>query len=188
MKKLQKRTFRILIISILVLIALYNFLLSDYNGMFKDAGFMELTKSIRIAKNENLEPILKVYNKIYNDKSQIKKRNCPCENASNYIGPYRHGFSITKKIYKLKIEKEFNEEECLKFDFLNADYLYGNKGIKQASKYYFNKEIEKLNEKEIINLILMLENPSLYNPKRERNITKTKIDFFQRYINRKNGS
>jgi hypothetical protein len=188
MKKLQKRTFRILIISILLLIALYNFLLSDYNGMFKDVGFMELTKSIRIAKNENLEPILKVYNKIYNDKSQIKKRNCPCENASNYIGPYRHGFSITKKIYKLKIEKEFNEEECLKFDFLNADYLYGNIGIKQASKYYFNKEIEKLNEKEIINLILMLENPSLHNPKRERNITKTKIEFFQRYINRKNGS
>ena len=162
--------------------------MSDYNGMFKDASFMELTKTIRIAKNENLEPILKVYNKIYTKKSQIKQRNCSCENASNYIGPYRHGFSITKKIYKLKIEKEFTEMECLKFDFLNADYLDGNKGIKQASKYYFNKEIENLNEREIINLILMLENPSLHNPKRERNITKIKIDFYQRYINKKNGS
>ena len=170
----------------MVLFILYNFLLSNYNGMFKDASFQELTKSIKTSKNENLENILKVYQKLYNDKSQIKNRNCPCENDSNYIGPYRHGFSFTKMIYKLKIEKEFTEENCLKFDFLNADYLYGNKGVKQASKYYFNKEIDELNEKEIINLILMLENPSLHNPKRERNITKTKIEFIQKYINRKN--
>jgi tetratricopeptide (TPR) repeat protein len=69
-------------------------------------------------------------------------------------------FLIRKKNYILKIEKEFTEEEYLKFDFLNADYLYGNKEIKQASKYYFNKEIEKLNEKKITNSNFINHNDS----------------------------
>ncbi|MBA0885257.1 transglycosylase domain-containing protein [Flavobacterium undicola] len=147
--------------------------------------FVYLTHSLKKnTKNNKLNPFILIYNKIH---QTVKERRCQCEIIMNYIGPYRHGFSLTKKLYLLKIKKDFTQDDCLKFALLNADfsqdsYSHDILGVEKASKFYFQKEIDKLNEKEKITLIIMLEHPILYNPHRNPKIALDKIRLYQRIL------
>ena len=127
---MHKKTLKIIALILFLLIVVYNFLLSDFNPMFEDEEFVYLTNSIKVAQKENLNQLVHNYNKIH---QTVEEKRCPCEVSTDYIGPYRHGLSLTKKIYLLKIEKEFTQDDCLKFELLNAEYLTGNIGVKQAS-------------------------------------------------------
>lgn len=75
-----------------------------------------------------------------------------------------------------KIDKEISPKEQLKFMFEQTDFANGQIGIKSASKFYFNKEINELNENEIASLIVMIRNPSLYNPKRRPEKLKAEVE------------
>ena len=50
-----------------------------------------------------------------------------------------------------------------KFDFLN-----NARGIKKATKLYYNKNIQDLNERECLELVIMTKNPSLFNKYRNQ--------------------
>lgn len=67
-----------------------------------------------------------------------------------------------------KLERTgITQKECLNYlVFKKWDFLYNNKGIEKASKFYFDKELTELNNSEIATLVMMTKNPSLYNPKR----------------------
>ena len=80
----------------------------------------------------------------------------------------------------LKIRHEFTSDDCLKLVFNQTDFLNNNIGIKNAAKFYFDKKIKNLNEEEKITLIVMMENPSLYNPKRRKEMVKDKVTLFQK--------
>ena len=58
-------------------------------------------------------------------------------------------------------------------------------GVFKALKYYFNKELNKLSQREKLTLIVMYENPSLYNPIRRPEKVKLKVDLFERMIKNK---
>jgi membrane peptidoglycan carboxypeptidase len=62
--------------------------------------------------------------------------------------------------------------------FNQTDFLNNNIGIKNAAIFYFDKKIENLNEEEIITLIVMMENPSLYNPKRRKEMVEDKVKLY----------
>ena len=85
-------------------------------------------------------------------------------------------------MFSKKLEQDFTQEECLKFLFLKNDYLNGNVGIKEGAKFFFKKTLKELNIEEKITLILMLENPSLYNPIKERKILKKKIIEYEKIL------
>lgn len=165
-----------------MLFTTYNFLLSDFNPMFKNEEFIYLTNALKESRKENFKSIIDIENKIY---KVVKQRRCNCETVTTYIGPYRHGFSLTKKIYLLKIEKEFSNNECLKFQLLNYDFGNNNIGLKNASKFYFGKTIDRLNENEIITIVIMLENSSLYNPVRNKKGIRNKLLVYKRILNKK---
>lgn len=150
--------------------------------MFKNEEFVYLTNALKESRKENFKSIIDIENKIY---KVVKKRRCNCESATTYIGPYRHGFSLTKKIYLLKIEKEFSNNECLKFQLLNYDFGNNNIGLKNASKFYFGKTIDKLNEDEIITIVIMLDNSGLYNPVRNKKGVRNKLLLYKRILNKK---
>lgn len=48
------------------------------------------------------------------------------------------------------------------------DLLYQTRGVREAAQFYFNKSLIKLSDKEIINLLLMYNNPSYYNPRKKQ--------------------
>ena len=178
-----KKIFKIVATTVIALLLLYNFLLSDYNPMFKNEKFNSLNNQLKTVQKEDLKSFTTIYTKIH---ETVKERRCPCEVIVNNTGAglYRHGFSLTQRFYLLKIEKEFTHEECLKFQLLNADFNYKNIGIKSASKFYFNKTIEQLNETEKVMFIAMLDNSSLYNPIRNKQMVKNRVRLYKMILNK----
>jgi hypothetical protein len=169
-KKLLKK----IAILLILLIVIYSYLLSDYNPMFENEEFVYLTNKLKDSRNEDLKAFTDIYKIVYKH-----ERRCPCEIATNHIGPYRHGYSPTKGIYQLKIKKEFSTDDCINFLFLNTDYNHGNIGIKKAANFYFNKTLNELNEKEKLTLIAIIKNSSLYDPIRNPKGVASRVNVFK---------
>jgi len=173
----MKKIFKIFIYTLISFVVAYNLLLSDINPMFKNNEFIYLTNSINEAKKEKLDSIVAVYNKIHKHIPK-KQKICPCEKVTHYISSYRHGFSLTKFVYFLKIRHEFTSDDCLKLVFNQTEFLNNNIGIKNAAMFYFDKKIKNLNEEEKITLIVIMKNPSLYNPKRRKEMVEDKVKLY----------
>ena len=182
-----KKIFKIIALLSILLVVVYNLLLSDFNPIFNNEEFVYLTNSIKSTQKEDLEAIIVIYNELDRKIKRKSWQSCPCEIATTYISPYRHGFSLTKNLYLKKIEREFSHDDCLKFELMNTDFMNGNIGIKSAAKFYFGKSVEELNEKEKITFIVMLKNPVLYNPLRRKEKVEEKVRLYQRILNGKNG-
>ena len=71
---------------------------------------------------------------------------------------------INEAILSLKLENILNKEDILASYLSNV--LFGGRvyGIKMASKYYFNKELEEIELKEAAMLAGMVQLPNYYNP------------------------
>lgn len=58
------------------------------------------------------------------------------------------------------LEKHHTKSEILEF-YINQVPYYGNmRGIVQASNYYFNRDVELLNKKELLALVVLIKSPS----------------------------
>lgn len=167
-----KKSLKIFLGIIVFLGVLILYLLSDFNPLYRNKEFVLLTNKLNEAKKEDFTSFIDIHNKIY---KKIKDPSCPCRDASNNIRPSRHAYSLTKLLYELKIKQEFSQNECLKFVLVNYDFGYKNIGVKAASKFYFNKNIKELDEKEKVTLIAMLKNSSLYNPIRNKKGVRNRV-------------
>src|SRR5690606_5811761 len=124
-----KKSLKIFFGFIVLLVITIIYLLSDFNSIYKNEEFVQLTDKIKNVQNEDFKSFIDIHNKIY---QRIKEKSCPCQDAANNIGPYRHVYSLTKLFYELKIKKEFTQNECLKFVLTNYDFGYRKIGIKAA--------------------------------------------------------
>lgn len=71
---------------------------------------------------------------------------------------------IEEAFLTLELETHYSKEEILE-GYLNAiDFGGGNYGIKEASKYYFNKKPSELTEAEASILVGIPKSPNYYNP------------------------
>lgn len=176
------KNFKFIIVAFVIGLVFYSFLLSDFNPIFDNKKFKNTILFLRENKtNKKLDSFILMYNKIH---KKVKLRRCECETISYYFVHERiQRFQFKSKLYFLKIKKDFSNDDCLKFNLLNADFLYKNIGVENASKYYFKKKIEQLNDDEIITLLIMLENPSLYNPARNPEGIKKKVNVYKQIWN-----
>jgi penicillin-binding protein 1A len=69
-------------------------------------------------------------------------------------------------IISVDLERNFTKEEIIAMYFNTVEFSSNSYGIKVASETYFNKQPDSLNLHESAVLVGMLQNPSLYNPKR----------------------
>jgi hypothetical protein len=175
-----KKSLKILFGIIAFLAVLIVFLLSDFNPIYKNDDFIFITKEVKKAQKEDFENFIFTYNKIY---TKIKEPNCPCQNVANNIRFDPRNRSLAKRVlYWIKIKKEFTHDECLKFILKRNDFCFDNIGIKEASRFYFKKDLKQLNEREIVTLIVMYKNPALYNPIRNKERLETKVLLFQKTL------
>jgi penicillin-binding protein 1A len=72
-------------------------------------------------------------------------------------------------VISVDLEKRFTKEEIIAMYLNTASFSSNSFGIKVAAETYFNKEPDSLNIQESAMLVGMLQNPSLYNPKRNPN-------------------
>jgi hypothetical protein len=142
------------------------------------------------------EALIMMYNKVHDnalEKStwnhfwklvQEKPTKCPCFDAarSTYINTM-HRLKENDYVISAQLEKKVTQRECLNYLFSNYNYSYNNTGVEEASLFYFQKTIGQLTEQEMIGLIIMQENVSLYNPKRFRDRFDKKVSEVQQRIN-----
>ncbi|MDR6760066.1 hypothetical protein J2Y38_000245 [Flavobacterium sp. 2755] len=178
-----KKSLKIFIGLVIILVITIAVLLSDFNPIYKNEEFLFITKELNNAQKEDFQAFIFTYNKIY---EKIKEPSCPCQNAANNIRTDIRNTSLLKRtLYWLKIKKEFSHDECLKFVLINYDFGFDNIGIKDASKFYFKKDLEKLNEKEIITLVVIFRNSGLYNPIQNKKKLDAKVLLFEEILHNK---
>lgn len=63
------------------------------------------------------------------------------------------------------LENRFSKNEILEFYLNEVPYSRNIRGIKSASLYFFNRDLNVLTKREVIALAVMLRSPSSYDPK-----------------------
>lgn len=108
---------------------------------------------------------------------------CPCVLAAYmsrliYV-PEKNRLLANHYSLAWKLEKHFTQEQCLNYAVKEYDFFFGNIGIKKASEFYSNKDINDLNTREYQTLALMLKNPILYNPRKFPDKIRQRLDALQ---------
>ncbi|MCL9806558.1 transglycosylase domain-containing protein [Flavobacterium amniphilum] len=163
---------------IVTLVAVFSFLLSDFNPTFQDEGFIHLQSELE-KESPELDAIILLYEKI---NKATNKNDHSCRSALYNVHSYLFSSVFTKALFELKIAKDYTKSQCKRFELQHSDFAMGNIGIKNAARFYFSKELNQLTTEEQIMLLVMIKNPSLFNPFRHREILMKKVKEYQKLI------
>jgi len=79
--------------------------------------------------------------------------------------------TVTRKLKEtikaIQIEKQYSKDEILNMYFNNVYFGKNIWGLRTAGLYYFGKEVEKLNQSELLYLITILRGPNYYSKRPE---------------------
>lgn len=73
-----------------------------------------------------------------------------------------------------ELEKYLTKEDIIVLYLTKSYFGAGNYGIRDASKYYFGKELEDLKLDECAMLVGLLKAPTKYNPSKNKNLTESR--------------
>ncbi|MCE2687033.1 MAG: PBP1A family penicillin-binding protein [Rickettsiales bacterium] len=79
---------------------------------------------------------------------------------------------VQEVLLALQLEQNFTKEQILSFYLNHAYFGSGNYGVANASKFYFNKEVEKLNLNDSAMLAGLLKAPSKLSPRNNPKLAK----------------
>lgn len=180
--------------SILIFSGYVIYVFSPYNSAL-DWNKLDLLVIAIEEGNDLEERVEKMYNKIYEGalgNSYIDKIaygivgvqvECPCYNVvcQSHINSFykiiENDIAATRRL-----EKKVSQEQCLTYLLGNFNYMYGIIGIESASVFYFGKPIQELADDELIGLLIMQENVTLYNPKRFKKRFDEKVSLTKKMI------
>ncbi|MFT7589359.1 MAG: penicillin-binding protein 1A [Limisphaerales bacterium] len=77
-------------------------------------------------------------------------------------------------ILAARLEKNFTKDEILTLYLNTVPFMYAAYGVKACAKTYFGKDISDLSTEESATIVGMLKNPSLYNPVRRVEKTRSR--------------
>lgn len=83
---------------------------------------------------------------------------------------------VEELFVSLELEKKYSKEEILEFYLNNINFSNGYYGIQAASKGYFRKDAEDLSLSQIVFLCAIPNNPTLYNPLKQKENTLARRD------------
>lgn len=199
MKKLFNIFILLILLGIISFVSLIQYIKTEHNtGISKD-GFNNLVNEIKsaphlpdsfITEYVIVEDTLNLKQVLWNDITDESHKSCPCSMVSNFFIPImsiknKARFNLkTRHIgLTLNLEKVVSQKECLNYYLNTFDFIHHPKGANEASKYYFNKPLERLSSKEMRTLILMLKNPFLFNPKRNPERLEHRLKLIEEKLN-----
>lgn len=160
------------------------FLISNYNPAINHSLFNEVIEDVK-----TLEPLpssfldqinqvttLNTYNQqLFNELFLIKNGWCPCQDiVMEFV--FRTNFDskilLNQKVMSSKYQRELTLEECLSHKLKHAEFRYNVKGVREASSFYFNKDLVHLTNAEVYALLLMTFNSSKYDIKKHPDLMK----------------
>ena len=120
-----------------------------------------------------------IFNGLLNMLNYHVKNHCPCVDASYEIAwnatiDWRL-YGINKITIGLALDKDVSPKKCLDFYLGKFDFLYSAIGIQNASRFYYQKDLEQLSDDEMFELSVMTLNPSFYNKIRKPETLKERV-------------
>ncbi len=82
------------------------------------------------------------------------------------------------------LEKRFAKTEILEFYLNEVPYASNRRGVVQAARFFFDRDLDTLSRKEILSLAVMVRAPSRYNLKKNKNIINRPIARLTELLNR----
>ncbi|MBC7861535.1 MAG: transglycosylase domain-containing protein [Bacteroidia bacterium] len=132
------------------------------------------------------DKIIEAYDRVYPDASEREVSpdilsiiiNDSQEKAPSLQIAYRFYHCGRPELNSLanQIEKRCSIRKCIECYLTKSDYYNQCVGVSSASEFYFKKNLNDLNEEECLSLIVMSRNPSLYNPLRNPEKLKIKVN------------
>lgn len=197
MRRLKKILLVISIIGFTCIIAIYSYF--EFGGYFllgedREAIGKEIRNNPALPDN-----FINIYDAIYPDAlnnnlwSYVasgaltgKYKECPCRDAAYpYIVSKGAGDFYEAALITFQVEDMVTQKECLAFVLNNMYFRHGVEGITNAAQYYYKKDFDKLNEDEVTELIVMAENPFLYNKERRPELVKKRVEELRhKFINK----
>lgn len=83
---------------------------------------------------------------------------------------------VEELFVSMELEKKYSKEEILEFYLNNINFSNGYYGIQAAAKGYFRKDAEDLSLSQIVFLCAIPNNPTLYNPLKQKENTLARRD------------
>ena len=181
--KIFNKTFRkIILFILLIILSIYFFMINAWKFDFTENEIQLYVSEIN--KSESLPDMFYEYYNIDTDFSLeyntlgylaksifFKNQHRPISNwlASIIYVTNRKDRSFQRLLrhqlfLAIKIENEVNSKQQFNFVLNNIDFVNNQVGVKSASQFYFNKDVNELDNIEIATIVVMLRNPSLYNP------------------------
>ena len=99
---------------------------------------------------------------LMNLKSPHFKNPCPCIDAT-YDLHINYRATIDKWNLGVALDKDASPKKCLDYYLSKFYFLYNTFGIQNASRFYYQKDLEQLTDDEMLELAIMTLNPSFYN-------------------------
>lgn len=195
LKKSLKIPLKILLMIGIALLLFITYLISPYNQSLNQQNINNIISAIQKSKPQH-EKLITLYHKI-NDKALEKslyahawdflwqqQKDCPCFDVARRLYRNKH-HPILENDFAIasKIEQSLSRKDCLNFIFEDYYYLYGIQGVEDAAVFYFQQPIEKLNETELISLLVLQKNPALYHPKKFKNKLDAKVEEIKKSMN-----
>ncbi len=98
----------------------------------------------------------------------IRTNECQCQEIYIHPGYTDKWTEFTQPIVALEIEEHCSYKKCFEYNMSVSDFGMNTIGIQEASRRFYNKEIDKLSEREIVELMVIKKAPGRYNPMTNR--------------------
>lgn len=113
---------------------------------------------------------------------------CPCRNVALRVRTENQNVNqAVRNLYPVSltwaIEERVSQKQCMAYNLSNFDFTKGIIGIDQASDYYFNENLANLSTNQLLELILMIKNPLLYDKERRPAIFNEELKILKSKIN-----
>ena len=97
-----------------------------------------------------------------------ENEGCSCRELARLFVSHQNvgalGYGLNYNAIGTFLHDKYNGKICLDMLMNRYDFVNGQVGVENAALFYFNKSIDKLSTLEIATLVVMTENPALYNP------------------------
>ena len=102
--------------------------------------------------------------------TQQVARNAILHNQQQTVGR-----KISEMVVAQNLDKEFSKDDILTSYLNNSYFGHGATGVAAAAKYYFGKDQKDLNVREAATIIGLTNNPTLYDPSTNKEVSDDKI-------------
>ena len=178
-KKIKNSLVFVLSIGLLFLLGFYIYLTNGIDSVMTPAKQEKVFPSIQAApalpesfyeQYEKINPngLERGYTASLLSRFLGKPKPCACETIYAHPGYFDTYNRFAPHIFMYEATRKVGGKKCLDFALQMVDFANGAMGVAAASEQYFQKDLTSLTDREVLDLLLMMENPSYFNLLREK--------------------